>query len=98
VTQIRELMQDKQIDEDLNETERNALLSFKRMCRDFLGNHKSSVLSGCCAGPVDFAQSYGMQFESENPLPGVKLGFSPRKSWQTQRQSWQNISPTHYDY
>jgi hypothetical protein len=27
---IRELMQDKQFDEDLNETERNAWLSFKR--------------------------------------------------------------------
>jgi len=30
--QIRELMQDKQFDEDLNETERNAWLSFKRIC------------------------------------------------------------------
>jgi len=39
--QIRELMQDKQFDEDLNETERNAWLSFKRICKDFLGNHKA---------------------------------------------------------
>jgi len=38
--QIRELMQDKQFDEDLNDTERNAWLSFKRICKDFLGNHK----------------------------------------------------------
>jgi len=37
--QIRELMQDKQFDEDLNETERNAWLSFTRICKDFLGNH-----------------------------------------------------------
>ena len=37
--QIMELMQDKQFDEDLNETERNAWLSFKRICKD-LGNHK----------------------------------------------------------
>jgi len=35
-------MQDKQFDEDLNETERNAWLSFKRICNDFLGNHKAS--------------------------------------------------------
>ena len=41
-TQIRELMQDKQFDEDLNETERNAWLSFKRICKDFLGNHKAA--------------------------------------------------------
>jgi polyhydroxyalkanoate synthesis regulator phasin len=40
--QIRELMQDKQFDEDLNETERNAWLSFKRICNDWLGNHKTA--------------------------------------------------------
>jgi len=40
--QIRELMQDKQFDENLNETERNAWLSFKRVCKDFLGNHKAA--------------------------------------------------------
>jgi len=40
--QIRELIQDKQFDEDLNETERNACLSFKRICKDFLGNHKAA--------------------------------------------------------
>ena len=39
--QIRELMQDKQFEEDLNETETNAWLSFKRICKDFLGNHKA---------------------------------------------------------
>jgi len=40
--QIRELTQDKQFDEDLNETERNAWLSFKGICKDVLGNHKTS--------------------------------------------------------
>ena len=40
--QIRELMQDKQFDKDLNETERNAWLSFRRICKDFLGNHKAA--------------------------------------------------------
>jgi len=34
-------MQDKQFDEDLNGTERKAWLSFKRICKDFLGNHKA---------------------------------------------------------
>jgi len=38
----QELMQDKQFDEDLNETKRNAWLSFKRICHDFLGNHKAA--------------------------------------------------------
>jgi len=40
--QIRELMQDKQFAEDLNETERNAWLSFERICKDFIGNHKAA--------------------------------------------------------
>jgi len=40
--QLRELLQDKQFDEDLNETERNAWLSFKRICKDFLGKHKAA--------------------------------------------------------
>ena len=35
-------MQDKQFDEDLNETERNTWLSFKRICKDSLGNHKAA--------------------------------------------------------
>jgi len=41
-TQIRELMQDKQFDEDLNETERSAWLSFKRICKDLSRTHKAA--------------------------------------------------------
>jgi len=40
--QIRELMKDRQFIEDLNETERNAWLFFKRICKDLLGNHKAA--------------------------------------------------------
>ena len=74
--QIGELMRDKQFDQDLNETERNAWLSFKRICKDFLGNHKA-------ANYQDIVQ-YLLQYESENPLSGVTLGFSPTKSWRSQ--------------
>jgi len=35
-------MQDKQFDEDLNENERNAWLSFKRIYKGFLWNHKAA--------------------------------------------------------
>jgi len=38
--QIRKLMQDKQFDEDVNETERNAWLPFKRICKNFLRNQR----------------------------------------------------------
>jgi len=46
--QIRELMQDKQLDEDLNETERNAWLSFKRICKEFLGITKQRTIRMFC--------------------------------------------------
>ena len=34
-------MQDNQFGEDLSETERTTWLSFKRICNEFLGNHKA---------------------------------------------------------
>jgi len=55
-SQIRELMQDKQFDEDLNESERNAWLSFKRICKDFLGNHKA-------VNYQDVVQGYSMSLK-----------------------------------
>ena len=41
-SQIRGLIQDKQFNEDLNESEINEWLIFKRICEDFLGNHKAA--------------------------------------------------------
>jgi len=35
-------MRGKQFNEDLNGTERNASLTFKRICKDVLGNHKAA--------------------------------------------------------
>ena len=72
------------IDEDLNETERNAWLSFKRICKDFLGNHKAANCQDVVQELLTSSQSYGMQYESENPLFGVPLEFFPRKSRQSQ--------------
>jgi len=37
---------------DLNETERNAWLSFKRICKDFLGNHKAVNYQDVVQGPL----------------------------------------------
>ena len=44
--QIRELIHDKQFDEDLNENETNAWLSCKRIWKEFLGNHKAANYQG----------------------------------------------------
>jgi hypothetical protein len=41
---------------------------------------QNSELSGWCVGPVDFVQSYGMKYDSENLFPGVTLGFFPQKT------------------
>ena len=65
----------------INENMHGCLLrGFARTSR----KSQSSELSGRCAGPVDFVQSYGMQYESENPFFDVRLGFFPRKSRQSQ--------------
>ena len=50
-----------------------------RVLKGFLRKSQSSEPSGCYAGPVDFVQSYGMQYESENPLFVVPLGFFSQK-------------------
>jgi len=54
---------------------------------------QSSELSGCCAVPVDFVQSYGIQYESENPLSVVTLGFFPRKPRRSHWRTPWRISP-----
>jgi hypothetical protein len=46
--QIRELMQDKKFDEDLNETERNAWFPLKRICKDFLEIKKQRPVRMLC--------------------------------------------------
>ena len=55
---------------------------------------QSSELSGYCTGPVDFIQSYGVQYEFENPLSWVTLRFFPRKS---QRSQWRHGEKFHQD-
>ena len=56
------------------------MVLFEEDLQGLLSKPQSSELLGCCAGRVDFVQSYGMQYESENPLFGVPLGFFSRKS------------------
>jgi hypothetical protein len=62
--QIRELMQDKQFDEDLNETEGNVWLSFKRICNDLLGNHKATDYQDVVQDLVTPYQAMGCNIES----------------------------------
>jgi len=73
-------MQDKRFNEDLNETERNAWLSFKRTCKDFLGNHKAVNYQDVVQNLLTLYKGMGCNMSLKNPLSGVTLGFFPRKS------------------
>jgi len=55
-------MQDKQFYEDQNESEINAWLSFKRICKDFLGNHKAANYQNVVQDLLTLYTSYGMQY------------------------------------
>jgi hypothetical protein len=87
-------MQDKQIDEDQKKTERNAWLSFKIICKDFLRNHKAANYLDVVQDLLTLYTSCGMQHESEIPLSGITLGFFPRKPWRSQ---WQQGERFHQD-
>jgi len=52
-------MQDKEFDEDLNETERNAWLPFKRNCKDFLRNHKADNYQDVVQDPLTSYKAMG---------------------------------------
>ena len=71
-------MQDTQFDEDLNETERNAWLSFKRICKGFLGNHKTANYQDVVQDLLTSYKAMGCN-DSENPLFGAPLGFFSQK-------------------
>jgi hypothetical protein len=51
-----------------------------RGLQGLLRKSQSGELSACCAGPVKSVQSYGMQYESENPLSGVAVLLFPRNN------------------
>jgi len=61
-------MQDKQFDEDLNETERNAWLSFKRICKVFIGNQKA-------ANYPDVVQDLLTSYKAMGCIVSLKIHF-----------------------
>jgi len=75
--QIRELMQDKQFDEDLNETERNAWLSFKRICKDFLGTHEAANYQDVVQNPLTSYKAMGCNASLKIHFLESHLDFFP---------------------
>jgi hypothetical protein len=82
--QIRELMQDKQFDEDLNETERNAWLSVKRICKDFLRNHKAVNYKDVVQDLLTSYKAMGCNMSLKIHFLESHLNFFPRKSRRSQ--------------
>ena len=75
--QIRELMQNKQFDEGLNETERNSRLSFKSICKDFLGNHKAANYQDIVQDLLTSYKAMGCNMSLEIHFLKSHLDFSP---------------------
>jgi len=82
--QIRELMRDKQFNEDLNETERNAWVSFKRICKDFLGNHKAVNSQDVVQDLLTLYKAMGCNMRLKIHFLESHLEYFPRKSRRSQ--------------
>ena len=70
-------MQDKQFNEDLNETKRNPLLLFKRMCKDFLGNHKATYYKDVVQDLLTSLKTMGWYLIVKIHFLESHLDFSP---------------------
>jgi len=73
-------MQDKQFDEDLNVTERNAWLSFKRIYKDFLGNHKAANHQDTVQDLLTLYKAMGCNMSLKIHFLESHLDFFSRKS------------------
>jgi len=81
--QIMELIQSKQFDEDLNETGGNAWLSFKRITKDFLGNHKAANYQDDVQDMLTSYKAMGCNMILKIHFLGSHLDFFPGKSWRS---------------
>ena len=81
--QVRELKQDKQFDEDLNETERSSWLSFKRISKDFLRNHKAANYQDVVQDLLTSYKAMGYNMSRKSTFCSPTRIF-PRKSRRSQ--------------
>ena len=91
-------MQDKQFDEDLNETERNAWLSFKRICKDLLGNHKAVNYQDVVQDLLTSYKAMGCNMSLKIPFLESYLDFFPENIGGVSNEHSEKISPRHYSY
>jgi len=71
-------------DENLNETERNAWLPFKRICKDFLGNQKAANYQDVVKELLTSYKAVVCNMSLKIHVLETHLNFYPRKSRQSQ--------------
>ena len=94
--QISELMKDREFNDDLNETERNARLSFKRICKDFLWNHNAANYQDVVQDLLTLYKAMGCNMSLK--IRFLEFFFFLRKSLRSQWRARCNISPRHFGY
>jgi hypothetical protein len=91
---FKELIQVKQFDEDLYETERNAW----RICNDVLGNHKAVNYQDVVQGRLTSCKAMGCSMSLKIHFLKSHLHFCFRKSGRSQWRTRWKFSPRHYGY
>jgi len=87
-------MQDKQFDEDLNETERNSWLSFKRICKDFLGNHKAAIYQNIVQDLLTSYKAMGCNMSLEIHFLESHLDVSPENLGEVSEDTVKDFTKT----
>ena len=90
-------MQDKQFDEDLNGTERNAWLSLKRLCKDFLGNHKAANYQDVVQDLLTSYKAMGCNMSLKIHFLESHLDFFPENLGEVSDEHREKISSRSYD-
>ena len=86
-------MQDKQFDEDMNETERNAWLFFKRICKDFLGNHKAANYQDVVQDLLTLYKAMGCNMSQKIHFLESHLDFFPENLGEVSDEHGERFHP-----
>jgi hypothetical protein len=91
---IRELMQDKQFDEDMNEN----WLSFKRISNGLLGNHKAADYQNVLQDILISYKAMGCNVSLKSHFMELSLNFFLRNLGEVSDEHLCQISPRTYGY
>ena len=78
----------------LNETERNAWLSFKRICKDFLGNHKAANYQDVVQDLLTLYKAMGCNMSLKIHFLELHLDFFPENLGKVSDEHGENFTKT----